>query len=233
LGRAICLALSAEGAKVAVNSVRSDPQELLQRIAAEHGTKAIAASGDISRSEAVEEIFERTERALGPLDILINNAGFWPTACIRDISEEEWNRALAVNLTGAFLTSREAVRRWLAKGRRGRIVNVTSLVAFRGSTNGHAHYAAAKAGLTNFTVSLARETAPHGIVANAVAPGFMETEMAAEALAKDREKILSRIPLGRVGDPAEVAASVVFLASEKAGYITGATLHVNGGSVMQ
>jgi len=125
------------------------------------------------------------------------------------------------------------VRRWLAAGRKGRIVNITSLTAYHGATTGHAHYAAAKAGLANFTISLAREMAPRGIAVNSVAPGFMETDMVAESWQKNRARYLERIPLGRIGDPAEVAAAVLFLASERSSYMTGATLHVNGGMEMR
>jgi 3-oxoacyl-[acyl-carrier protein] reductase len=164
---------------------------------------------------------------------LINNAGIWPTALVKDMTDEQWQTTLAVNLTGPFLLCREAVRRWLAANRQGRIVNITSQAAFQGSTTGHADYAAAKAGLTNFTISLAREVAAHGIHVNAVAPGFMETDMAAEALRKRRDHYLQRIPLRRIADPAEVAATVVFLASSRASYMTGATLHVNGGMEMR
>jgi 3-oxoacyl-[acyl-carrier protein] reductase len=149
------------------------------------------------------------------------------------MTEEQWNTTLAVNLTGPFLTCREAVRRWLAAGRRGRIVNVVSQAAFHGSTSGHAHYAASKAGVVTFTVSLAREVAPHGIHVNAVAPGMMSTEMAREALEKDQDRYIERIPLRRIADPAEVAAVVAFLSSEQASYITGATLDVTGGMLMR
>jgi 3-oxoacyl-[acyl-carrier protein] reductase len=232
LGRAICLALAAEGAKVAINSVRSDPRELVAQIKQRFGVDAATATGDVSKAADVRAMFDKAESELGPPDILVNNAGVWPTAFVKDMTEQEWNDSLAVNLTSAFLTCREAVRRWLAAKRAGRIVNVTTQAAFQGATTGHAHYAAAKAGLTNFTKSLARETARQGICVNAVAPGFMETDMAAEALAQDRAKIVSRIPLGRVGDPAEVAAAVVFLASDRAAYMTGATVHVNGGMLM-
>jgi len=233
LGRAICLGLAAEGAKVAVNYSRTNPAKLVAEIKKKFRVEAIAVRGDVSKAADVRKIFDRVERALGPLDILINNAGSWPTATVRDMTETEWNAALAINLTASFLTCREAVRRWLAAKRTGRIVNVTSQAAYHGSTTGHAHYAAAKAGLATFTISLAREMAPHGIAVNAVAPGFMQTDMAADALKKNWPKYRERIPLGRVADPAEVAHAVLFLASDRASYMTGATLHVNGGMLMR
>jgi 3-oxoacyl-[acyl-carrier protein] reductase len=189
--------------------------------------------GDVSKAEDVEEMFRAVEAELGRLDVLVNNAGIWPKSLVKDMSEEEWNRTMAVNLTAAFLTSREAVRRWLASGRAGKIVNVSSQAAFQGSTTGHAHYAAAKAGLVTFTVSLAREVAPHGIHVNAVAPGFMATDMARDAFERNKEQYLKRIPLGRIADPAEMAAVVVFLASDRASYMTGATVDVSGGMLMR
>jgi len=233
LGRAICLGLAEEGAHVAVNCVHTDPAELVAQIRSRCGVRASAVPGDVSQSDAVRAVFDQTERELGPVDVLINNAGTWPTALVQDMTDEEWRRTLAVNLTAPFLTCREAVRRWLASGRPGRIVNVTSQAAYHGSTTGHAHYASAKAGLATFTISLAREMAPHGIHVNAVAPGFMETDMAAEALRRNRDAYLRRIPLGRIGDPAEVAAAVLFLASDRASYMTGTTVHVNGGMEMR
>lgn len=233
LGRAICLVLAEEGAKVAVNFVRSDPADLVKQLAEKRGAKAVAARCDMSQPEAVRDVFDQTERELGPVDILINNASIWPAALVQEMTVEQWNGTLAVNLTAPFLTCREAVRRWLASGRTGRIVNITSQAAYHGATTGHADYAAAKAGLANFTISLAREVARHGIAVNSVAPGFMATDMIAEAWEKNRPKYLERIPLGRIGDPAEVAATVAFLASERASYMTGATLHVNGGMEMR
>lgn len=233
LGRAICLALAAEGAKVAVNWVRTDPAGFVKELAERRGGKAVAVRGDVSQPQDVREVFDRTERELGPLDVLINNASIWPTALVQDMTDEQWAGTLAVNLTGPFLTCRETVRRWLASGRKGRIVNITSQAAYHGATTGHSDYAAAKAGLANFTISLAREVARSGIAVNSVAPGFMETDMIAAAWQKKRVKYLERIPLGRIGDPAEVAAAVLFLASERASYMTGATLHVNGGMEMR
>jgi 3-oxoacyl-[acyl-carrier protein] reductase len=233
LGRSICLGLAEEGARVAVNFLRTNPQELVAQVRRQFGVEAIAVRGDVSKPDEVRAAFDDVERRLGPIQILINNAGTWPTAFVKDMTDEEWGSTLAVNLTAPFLTCREAVRRWLAEKRTGRIVNITSQAAYHGSTTGHAHYAAAKAGLANFTISLAREMAPHGILVNAVAPGFMETDMAAAALRKHRARYLKRIPLGRIADPSEVAAAVVFLASDRASYMTGTTLHVNGGMEMR
>jgi len=233
LGRAICCGLAEEGARVAANFVRTDPEAWLAPLRRQFGVPAIAVRGDVSKADEVRDVFDRTERELGPVDLLINNAGTWPTAFVKDMTDEEWNRTLAVNLTAHFLTCREAARRWLAAKRTGRIVNITSQAAYFGTTTGHAHYAAAKAGLANFTISLARELAPHGIHVNAVAPGFMETDMAAEALRKNRARYLARIPLGRIADAAEVASVVLFLASERASYVTGATFDVNGGMLMR
>jgi 3-oxoacyl-[acyl-carrier protein] reductase len=233
LGRAICLGLAAEGAHVAVNFLRTQPESLVAQLRSEFGVRACGAHGDVSRAEDVRAMFDQAERELGPLDILINNAGIWPAAYVKDMTDEHWQGTLATNLTGPFLTCREAIRRWLAAGRKGRIVNITSQAAYQGSTTGHADYAAAKAGLATFTISLAREMAPHGIYVNAVAPGFMQTDMAAEALKKNWDRYRQRIPLGRVADPAEVANAVVFLASDRASYMTGSTMHVNGGMEMR
>ena len=232
LGRAICLGLAAEGARVVVNSVRSDPTVVARELRRRFRVKAIGALADVSKSEEVHLLFDRIEEELGPVDILVNNAGSWPKSLVKDTSDEEWNATLAVNLTGSFMTCREAVRRWLTSGHLGRIVNITSQAAYYGSTTGHAHYAAAKAGLTNFTISLAREVAQHGICVNAVAPGFMDTDMVGEAFRKNRVRYLERIPLGRIADPAEMVPAVLLLASERGSYMTGTTVHVNGGMLM-
>ena len=241
LGRAISLGLAAEGVKIAVSYYR-DPEKGLD-FAAEaaavieeirrSGAAALAVSGDVTSPADVQQMFHLAEAGLGPLDILINNAGIWPAAAVKDMSDEQWQATLSVNLSGPFLTCREAVRRWLDARRRGRIVNIVSQAAFHGSTSGHADYAAAKAGVVAFTVSLAREVAPHGIHVNAVAPGMMTTEMAREALDKDLQRYLDRIPLRRIADPAEVACVVVFLASPRASYMTGATVDVTGGMLMR
>jgi 3-oxoacyl-[acyl-carrier protein] reductase len=235
LGRAICLGLATEGAHVAVNyAKRADAaEEVVTRIRREHGVKAIAIGADVAREDDIRRMFDEVERELGPLDVLVNNAGIWPMAFVKDMTLEQWNTSLAVNLTGPFLTCREAVRRWLAAKRAGRIVNVSTQAAFHGATTGHADYAAAKAGLVTFTVSLAREVAKHGIFVNGVAPGFMDTDMAREAIETRREQTLARIPLGRIAAPAEIADVVIFLASARASYTTGATFDATGGMLMR
>jgi len=235
LGRAVCLGLAEEGARVAINYRRDQQRaELLAREIGERtGVAALPVAGDVSSSADVTGMFDACESQLGSLDILVNNAGVWPTAYVRDLTEEAWDRTLAVNLKGAFLTCREAVRRWLARQRGGRIVNVSSPSAFIGATTGHADYAASKAGLSNLTVSLAREVAQHGIFVNAVAPGMMYTEMAHEALETNAAHYLRRIPLGRIGQPEEIARVILFLASDVASYTTGATIDVSGGMLMR
>jgi 3-oxoacyl-[acyl-carrier protein] reductase len=242
LGRAIVLGLAAEGAKVAINYYRDSARgidfgpeaaELGKVVKAAHGVDVLPVPGDVSRYDDIAEMFRHTEASLGPIDILVNNAGIWPTALVKDMDEGEWNATLAVNLTGPFLTCREAVRRWLAAGRPGRIVNVVSQAAFLGATTGHAHYAASKAGVVALTISLAREVARQGIQVNAVAPGMMATEMARDALDKSQAEYLKRIPLGRIADAAEVASVVVFLCSGRASYMTGATVDVSGGMLMR
>lgn len=235
LGRAICLGLAAEGVRVAVNYLRdaSSANRLVEEIQNTYKVDAMVAPGNVAESADVVRMFDLVESGLGPLDILVNNAGVWPTAYVKDMEEAEWNATLAVNLTGPFLTCREAVRRWLAAARRGRIVNVSSQAAFHGSTSGHAHYAASKAGLVTFTISLAREMAPHGIQVNGVAPGMMSTDMARDALENGVQRYLDRIPVRRIGDPAEIANVVTFLASDRASYMQGATVDVSGGMLMR
>ncbi|MFW6169634.1 MAG: SDR family NAD(P)-dependent oxidoreductase [Planctomycetota bacterium] len=235
LGSAVCAALAAEGAHVAVNYRRGrDEAETLARcLRQSHGVSTLAVQADVASGDDIFALFDRCHTEFGKLDILVNNAGIWPTAFVQDITEEAWDRTLAVNLKGPFLTCREAVRRWRGAARGGRIVNVSSPAAFLGSTTGHADYAASKAGLCNFTISLAREVAACGIYVNAVAPGMMYTEMAADALKKNEAHYMQRIPLKRFGDPKEVADMVAFLASVRASYTTGATVDVSGGMLMR
>ena len=244
LGKAICLGLAAEGAKVVVHYYRSADQgvdlaaeadAVAGEIRRRTGVETLTVPGDVAREADVLEMFRLAVERFAHLDILVNNAGIWPTNYVKDMPEAEWSRTLRVNLTGTFLTCREMVRHLLAAGRPGRIVNVSSQAAFHGSTSGHAHYDASKGGMITFTVSLAREVAPHGIAVNAVAPGMMYTEMTRDVLADEQrtQKYISRIPLRRIADPAEIADVVTLLASEKAGYMTGATVDVSGGMLMR
>lgn len=234
LGRAICLGLAAEGAKVVVNYCQNPAKavEVVDRINREHGSEALAIHADVTSEDEIIRMFDTAEGDLGPVDILVNNAGTWPTAFVSEMSREHWESTMAVNLTGPFLTCREAVRRWLEAERGGRIVNISTQAAFHGATSGHADYAAAKAALVNFTSSLAREVAANGIYVNGVAPGMMYTDMTRKAIENDMQRYVDRTPLGRIADPAEIANAVVFLASERASYITGTTMNATGGMVM-
>ncbi|MBN2477539.1 MAG: 3-oxoacyl-ACP reductase FabG [Pirellulales bacterium] len=235
LGKAICLSLAAEGAKVAVN-FRRHPEKagaVVEEIADRFAVEAFAVLGDVSSEADVTEMFRQTESQLGPLDVLLNNAAVCPTCRVKDMTQQQWSHTVRVNLTGTFLTCREMVRRLLQSGRTGRIVNISSQAAFRGSTTGHAPYDASKGGIVSFTVALAREVAAEGIAVNAVAPGMMRTEMTAETLAANERKYLDRIPLRRIGTVEEIADVAAFLASERASYMTGATVDVSGGMLMR
>jgi len=228
IGRAVALELARAGAEVAVNYAASEgpAQEVVREIEA-LGRRALAVKFDVADHEAVARGVKEVEEAFGRIDILVNNAGITRDGLCMRLKEEDWERVLSVNLKGAFLVTRAALPGML-KRRWGRIVNISSVVAFSGNP-GQTNYAASKAGLVGFSRSLALEVASRGITVNVVAPGFIETDMTAALPEKAREALLSRVPLGRPGTPEEVAYAVVFLASEKAAYITGTVLHVNGG----
>ncbi|NQT38280.1 MAG: SDR family oxidoreductase [Planctomycetes bacterium] len=235
LGKASCLALAAEGAKVAVN-YRRNPEKtdaVIAEIQNAHGTRAIGSLADVAVEDDVRKMFDQIEAELGPVDVLINNAAVCPTCQVKDMDVEEWTHTVHVNMTGTFLTCKQMVGRLIAADRIGRIVNISSQAAFRGSTTGHAPYDASKGGIVAFTVSLAREVCANNIAVNSVAPGMMFTEMTAKTLTANPDKYLNRIPLHRIGDPAEIAAVTVFLASEKASYMTGACVDVSGGMLMR
>ncbi len=233
LGQAICRLLGAEGARVAVNHRHSEQaaEELAHRIR-QQGSQALPVAGDVSSESEVAALFDQVEDRLGPVDALVNNAAYCPTDPTTELTLREFNRALEVNLGGTFLCSREFARRQLRRKRAGKIVNISSQAAFRGSQSGKTAYDASKAGIIGFTVSLAREMAPHGINVNCVAPGLMYTEMLAPAVDADPERFNRRVPLGRLGKTEEIAAMVVFLCSFRADYMTGATVDVSGGLAM-
>jgi len=234
LGKAIALGLAAEGAKVAVN-YRRNPEKAeatVREIREKHGVEAIAALADVSVEADVIRMFDEAEAKLGPLDVLVNNAAVAPACPTADTPLETWRRTFDTNITGTFLCSREMVRRLRRDGRKGRIVNISSQAAFRGSRSGKTAYDASKGAIISFTISLALEMAPHGIAVNCVAPGLMYTEMLKEVIDANREKYESRVPIGRIGTPDEVASVVVFVASERASYMTGATVDVSAGLAM-
>ncbi len=242
LGKVVCLSLAAEGAKVAVNCYRNaeegvdlteEARAVAEEIAKTYGTEALVLPGDVTDEADVRDMFDRIEAQLGPADVLVNNAAICPTCQVRDMTAEVWRRTVDVNLTGTFLTSRELVRRLLDADRTGRIVNVSSQAAFRGSTTGHAPYDASKGGIVSLTVALAREVAAEGIAVNAVAPGMIFTEMTAKTITANKEKYLARIPLRRIAEASEVADVILFLASDAASYMTGATVDVTGGMLMR
>ncbi len=235
LGRTICLSLAAEGATIAVNYRRQaeKARKLVEEIQRTHGVAATAVYADVANETDVVKMFQQVEDKLVAVQVLINNAAVCPTRQVKDMPFDEWSHTVAVNLHGTFLTSREMVRRLNSAGRKGRIVNVASQAAFRGSTTGHAPYDASKGGMVSFTVSLAREVAELGIAVNAVAPGMMHTEMTRETLQANEAKYLSRIPLRRIAETDEIADVIVFLASDRASYMTGATVDVSGGMLMR
>lgn len=227
LGQAIARTLHAQGATVALSGTR--PQAL-DALAAELGERAHPVAADLADRDSVEGLVPAAEAAVGPLDILVNNAGITRDNLFMRMKDEEWEQVIAVNLTAAFRLSRAAVKGMMRR-RSGRIVNIGSVVGSTGNP-GQGNYAAAKAGLVGLTKALAAEVASRGITVNCVAPGFISSPMTDALNEKQREGILARVPAGRLGEGSEVAAACLYLASAEAAYVTGHTLHVNGGMAM-
>ncbi len=227
LGGAIARALHAQGAQVAISGTR---RAALDALAAELGEGVHAVEADLSDKASVEALVPAAEVALGGLDILVNNAGITRDNLFLRMKDEEWDGVIAVNLTAAFRLSRAAVKGMMRR-RAGRIVNVGSIVGATGNA-GQGNYAAAKAGLVGMTKALAAEVASRGITVNCIAPGFIGSPMTDALSEKQREGILAGVPMGRLGEGAEIAAAAVYLASNEAAYVTGTTLHVNGGMAM-
>ncbi|HHY92408.1 MAG TPA: 3-oxoacyl-[acyl-carrier-protein] reductase [Firmicutes bacterium] len=231
IGRAIALELARLGAPVAVNYAgrAAAAQEVVDLIRAAGG-RAVAVQADVAEAGEAQRLLMEAEAALGPVGILVNNAGITRDSLLLRMKEEDWTAVLATNLSGVFHCTQAALRGML-KRRCGRIVNTASIVGLVGNA-GQANYAAAKAGIIGFTKSVAREVASRGVTVNAVAPGFIATEMTEQLSPEVKEAYRGRIPLGRFGEPEDVARAVSFFASEEAAYITGQVLAVDGGLAM-
>ncbi len=228
IGEAIARRLADERAAVSLCARHLEAAAQVAQAIEARGGQALAVAADVGRPEDVDRLVAACLDRFGRLDILVNNAGITRDGLILRMKDEDWDQVLAVNLAGAFRCSRAALRAMLKQRQGGRIVNIGSVVGSMGNA-GQANYVAAKAGLIGLTKALAREVASRGITVNAVAPGFIETEMTVGLPDAAKEAYLAQIPQGRFGTTAEVAAVVAFLASEGAAYITGQVIHVNGG----
>ncbi|PKU22541.1 3-oxoacyl-[acyl-carrier-protein] reductase [Telmatospirillum siberiense] len=227
IGGAIARALQAQGAVVALSGTR---RPALEALAAELGGTSPVLTCDLSDGSSVEQLAKDAEQALGSLDILVNNAGLTRDGLVLRMKDDDWQKVLDVNLSAAFRLSR-AVVKGMMRRRFGRIVNITSIVGVTGNP-GQVNYAASKAGLIGMSKALAQEVASRGITVNCIAPGFVTSAMTQVLTDEQKSKLLAGVPLGRMGDPAEIAAAAVYLASGEASYVTGQTLHVNGGMAM-
>ncbi len=227
IGADIARQLHARGATVGLSGTRTEPLEKLQ---AELGERAHVLPCNLSDMAAVEALPKQAAEAMGTVDILVNNAGITRDNLFMRMSDEEWQSVIDVNLTATFKLCK-GVMRGMMKARWGRIINISSVVGATGNP-GQANYAASKAGMVGMSKSLAYEVASRGITVNAVAPGFIETAMTAKLTDDQKSGIMGQIPAGRMGTPAEIAGAVIYLASEEAAYLTGTTLHVNGGMAM-
>jgi 3-oxoacyl-[acyl-carrier protein] reductase len=230
IGREIALVLARAGARAIGTATTSEGAAAITAALCGEGLEGRGAVLDVADGASIEALLAELEAAGDMPTILVNNAAITRDGLLVRMRAEDWDQVIATNLTSVFRLSKACLRRMM-KERRGRIVNLTSVVALTGNP-GQANYAAAKAGLLGFTKSLAREVASRGITVNAVAPGFIDTDMTRALGEEQRASLLTRIPAARLGSPAEVAAAVLFLASPQAGYITGETLHVNGGMYM-
>ena len=231
IGRAVCVKFAREGYNLAINYAGNQAEaEKTKALCEEYGVKAIIVQADVSDYAQCEAMFEQITEELGGIDILVNNAGVTRDGMMARMSEEDFDRVIDVNLKGAFICTK-LVYRGMAKKRWGRIVNIASVVGITGN-GGQANYAASKAGLIGFTKSVAKEFAGRGIRVNAVAPGFIETDMTGVLSEEIQAAIRANIPLDRFGKPEDIAETVFFLTSDSAAYITGQTLAVDGGMTM-
>jgi 3-oxoacyl-[acyl-carrier protein] reductase len=227
IGAGIARALHAQGAVVVLSGTR---REALEALAGELGERSHVCPADLREAGAADALVAAAESAAGPLGILVNNAGFTRDMLALRMKDEDWQSVLDVDLSAPFKLARAALRGMLRR-RAGRIIQISSVVGATGNP-GQANYAAAKAGLVGMSKALAQEVGSRGVTVNVVAPGFVETPMTDALGDAQRAKLLEAIPLGRMGKPADIAAAVVYLASDEAAWVTGATLHINGGMAM-
>lgn len=231
LGRAMCLALASAGATMAINYLKENQQAReVKNTILQRGGKAEIFQADVSKKEEAEKLVASVVNTFQGVDILVNNAGIRSDELFVRMTDEKWDKVIQVNLYSTYYVTK-AVIPYMLKKKWGRIINVTSLGPFVGSP-GQTNYTASKMALVGFTHSLARELAPKGITANLIAPGLIETDFTRDLQERFVDVVIKAIPLGRFGKPSEVAGAVVFLASEEASYITGNTLHINGGGYM-
>jgi 3-oxoacyl-[acyl-carrier protein] reductase len=231
IGREIAFELAREGASVAVNYAGSEAKalELVDEIKA-MGRDAFAIQADVSNSDSVSDMVKETVERFGKLDILVNNAGITKDNLLMRMKESEWDDVININLKGVFLCTK-AVTRQMMKQRSGRIINISSIVGVSGNP-GQANYVAAKSGVIGLTKTTAKELSSRGITVNAIAPGFITTDMTDKLNEEVKAEMLKQIPLARFGEPKDIARTVIFLASEDSNYMTGQTLHIDGGMVM-
>lgn len=227
IGRAIALALGHAGATVVGTATSAQGAETIAKALSEAGIQGAGKVLDVNDAGMIEALLKAMETSTGAPSILVNNAGITRDNLLMRMSEEEWNAVLDTNLKSVYRLSKACMRPMM-KARKGRIISITSVVGATGNP-GQSNYAAAKAGIIGFTKALAREIGSRNITVNAVAPGFIETDMTQALTEPQREQLMQQIPLGRLGAPEDIAAAVVYLASPGAAYITGTTLHVNGG----
>lgn len=227
IGKAIALALAGQGVNIVITGLNEERAHQSAAEIAERGVRCLAIRADVSKAQDVEMLFKTITKEFGRLDILVNNAGITKDNLLLRAKEEDWDAVIDTNMKGTFLCSQEAIK-IMARQRYGRIVNLTSVVAYTGNP-GQAIYSASKAGIIGFTRSAALEYAKRGITVNAVAPGFIKTDMTDRIPEKIKEQLLSMIPLGTYGTGDDIANAVLFLVSPESSYITGQVIHVNGG----
>lgn len=234
IGKAIALSLASEGCQVVVTGRdKEQVEKTALEIKKASGTMAYPIRIDLQEEGSAEQLLQIGIKILGDVDILVNNAGIWPTSYVTDMQKDEFEKTMYLNLEVPYILSRNAANYFLQNKKKGKIIHIVSQAAFHGSTTGHAHYAASKAGLVAFMISQAREVAKYGININAVAPGMVDTDMVRDNVLKNEEYYKNRIPVGRLARPEEIADVVTFLASEKADYLTGITIDATGGMLMR